>query len=157
RELVLSRTYQLDSKPKGEKVPPPDSFARMLEKPLSGEQLARSLLIATGNADRRGQAPEDDFEREVRRAVVNRFPDLFQAEYSASLQQATFVSNSPILDRLLQCREGNTLARLVAEDSARERIRMAFHFVLGREPDAEESSHCLAFLEARSAEAGARH
>jgi hypothetical protein len=156
RELVLSRTYQLDSRPRGEKAPPPDTFARMLEKPLSGEQLARSILIATGNA-RDGQAMENDAEREIRHAVVSRFPELFQTEYSASLQQATFVSNSPILDRLLQRREQNTTARLLAEDSEAERIRMTFRFVLGREPDVEEESRCLAFLQTRSVEAGTRH
>ena len=139
RELVLSRTYQLDSRPASEHVPRPEAFARMLEKPLSAEQLYRSILAALGDP---ADGKETEAQRELRRACVARFPDLFPVDYNASLQQATFLSNSPILEKLLKSREGSTIAQLLATPSAEERVRLAFSDVLGREPDKDELDRC---------------
>jgi len=44
RNIVLTRTYQLDSRPRGKSAPPPEAFARGLEKPLSAEQLYHHSL-----------------------------------------------------------------------------------------------------------------
>jgi hypothetical protein len=151
RELVLSRTYQLDSRPASEPVPRPEAFARMLEKPLSAEQLYRSILAALGDPT---DGTETETQRELRRACIARFPDLFPVEYNASLQQATFLSNSPILEKLLKSRESSTVARLLATPSAEERVRLAFSDVLGREPEKDELDRCRSFLEQHEAEAG---
>jgi hypothetical protein len=153
QQIVLSQAYQLDSTPAGERAPPPDGFARGPEKPLSGEQLYRSFRVATGY-EPDGDAANDQ-DAELRRAFVAQFPDLFPSQYSASLQQATFLSNSPLLDRLLQP-GGKTLARILAQSSTDGRVTIAFQAVLNRAPDAEELNRCRRFLEQHSPEQGAR-
>src|SRR6185369_12221552 len=53
------------ARPAKGKPAPPDSFARALDKPLSAEQLFRSLLVATGNQpDAEGQIA-GRYEKEI--------------------------------------------------------------------------------------------
>jgi hypothetical protein len=154
REIVLSQTYQLDSHPRGSKTPPPDAFARGPEKPLSAEQLYHSFLVATGN-----QAPGADDQKDhvaLRRAFVRQFPELFTIDYNATLQQATFLSNSPLIDGLLEPRNGNTMAQLLAQKTSEERVEVAYRAVLGRDPSADELSRCKTFLDGRPKQTGAK-
>src|SRR4029453_13422624 len=96
------------------KPAPPDSFARALDKPLSAEQLFRTLLVATGNqSDAEGKIAGRS-EQEIRRAFVAQFPDVFPAENNATLPQAMFFSNSPLFDQLLTPRGDNLTARLAS-------------------------------------------
>ena len=67
-----------------------------------------------------------------------------------------FLTNSPLLEELLQPREGNTLSRLLALPSVAERVGLGFRTVLGRAPNRDELARCQAFLEARPAHLGAR-
>lgn len=153
-EIILSRAYQLDSRPRGRLAPPPEAFARAIAKPLSGEQFYHSLLTVTGNPiDAEGKVAGRS-EGEVRRAFTARFPELFQTEYNASLQQATFLSNSPVLDDLLRSRPGNLTARLLALDSVETRVDQAFLAVYGRRPAADEAKQSGDFLRKRKSETG---
>ena len=155
RQIVRSEVYQLDSKPGGEKVPPANTFARGPEKPLCAEQLYHSFLVATGvDIDAQGNAVGDS-DGELRRAFASQFPDLFPSEYSASLQQATFLSNSPLLDKLLRA-DGKTLARILALGGAGDRVSATFELVLGRKPDREELAQCGDFLNRRAGDQGVR-
>jgi hypothetical protein len=154
RSIVLSRAYQLDSRPASKTAPPDDAFARALEKPLSAEQLLRSLLLATGNpVGKDGKVAGLD-EADLRRAFVRQFPDLFAPEYNATLQQAMFLSNSPLLDALLAPRDGNLAARLNALPDDRRRVIAAFQSVQGRSPEADELKAALAYLAAHPGEGG---
>lgn len=146
REIVLTSAYQLDSLPRGSQPPAPEAFAFGLEKPLSGEQIYRSLLVATGNQPGPDGKIGGREENEVRGAFVTRFPDLFPDNYSPSLQQAMFVSNSPILEDLLKGRPGNTPDKLSRLPSPEARIGLAFQSVLGRNPDRKELGECAEFL-----------
>ncbi|HXJ60940.1 MAG TPA: DUF1553 domain-containing protein [Verrucomicrobiae bacterium] len=158
RTLCNTKAYQLESrapapaaKPKSE---PAQSFARALDKPLSAEQLFRSLLVASGNAlDKDGRTAGFP-EKELRRAFVAQFPDLFPAEYNASLQQAMFLSNSRLMDQLVKPASANLAARLMASSDNDQRVREAFLTVYGRSPDREELRACAGYLTARSPEAG---
>ncbi len=156
REIVLSRTYQLDSGPA--KGPPasPDAFARGLEKPLSGEQIYRSFLIATGNKPGPDGKICGRSESEIRRAFTTRFPDLFPENYSPSLQQAMFISNSPILDDLLKPGGDNTAARVAGAKRREQSVELAFQAVLGRNPDSDERRRCAEFLRNRGPADGPR-
>jgi hypothetical protein len=146
RNLVLSQAYQLDSRPAPGKPPADEAFARAIEKPLSAEQLGRSLILATGpwKADGKSGSARDDAS--VRRALVRDFPNLFAPEYNATLQQALFLSNSPILEPLLQPQAGNLAERLSALPDDKARVKTAFQAVLGRSPDREELQASLAYL-----------
>ncbi len=154
RTIVLSRAYQLDSRPASKNAPPDDAFARALEKPLSAEQLLRSLLIATGNLVSKDGKVAGLAEADLRRAFVRQFPDLFTPEYNATLQQAMFLSNSPLLDALLAPRDGNLAAQLNTLPDDRRRVVAAFQSVQGRSPEADELKASLAYLTAHPGEGG---
>ena len=173
--LCNTRAYQLDSRtPRPAKAKPAvprhgsplpsdgrgargeGSFARALDKPLCAEQLFRSLLIATGNPPESGGKIAGRPEKEVRHAFVAQFPDVFPAEYNATLYQAMFLSNSPLFDHLLTPRGENLAARLPALRDAEARVREAFAAVFGREPERDEWRESTAYLAARSPEAGVK-
>jgi hypothetical protein len=158
--LCNTRAYQLDSRlPSSAKsrTASPDSFARALDKPLTAEQLYRSVVSASGNLpDKEGKIAGQS-EAQLRRAFVAQFPDLFAPEYNATLYQAMFLSNSPLFDPLIAPRGDNLAARLLAERGEKDRVRIAFRAVFGREADAEELRQCTSYLSARSPEAGVKH
>ena len=151
RAVVLSRTYQLQSFTGGQAPPAPELFAYALEKPLTAEQLYRSLLTATGNSEE-GADP-------LRQALIARFPELFESEYNATLQQAIFLSNSPLVDRLLKPNGKNLTSRLLELATSEERVRRVFLVVLGRSPEQAELTQACAYLDNRKdrAEAAVRH
>ena len=132
------------------------SFSRALDKPLSAEQLFRTLLVATGNPPDADGNIVGRSARELRRAFVAQFPDLFPAEYNATLQQAMFLANSPLFEHLLTPRGDNLAARLQALPEAGSRIRGAFTAVFGREPDRDELRECMSYLAARPPETGVK-
>ena len=159
RSLCRTKAYQLDSRSAAagkSKVPPTDAFARALDKPLSGEQLFQSVLVATGSQPDADGKIVGHPEKELRRAFVARFPDLFPAEYNATLFQAMFLANSPLFDQLLAPRAGNLAFALAALPGNKERVRQAFQAVLDREPERDELRECTGFLAARSPEAGVK-
>ena len=135
RGLVLSRAYAL-----GPAAAPPEAFAGSLERPLTGEQIARSWRIASG-------LPADDDT--LRRAAITALPDVLPVNYNATFQQAQFLTNSPALAELLKPGNGNTAERLAALSDAAAKAREAFAAVYGRAPDAEESASAEAFLTSR--------
>jgi hypothetical protein len=138
------------------KPAPPDSFARALDKPLSAEQLFRTLLVATGNQpDAEGKIAGRS-EKEISHAFIAQFPDMFPAEYNATLHQAMFLSNSPLFDQLLTPRDNNLAARLASLNDSEARVRAVFAAVFGREPERDELRECAAYLSARSSEAGVK-
>lgn len=151
KNIVLTRAYQLDTKPAGKVPPRPESFARAVEKPLSAEQLMHSVQVATGSK----VAATDGAELE--RAFVTAFPDIMPDTYNPSLQQALFLTNSPLVDRLLKPAPDSAVARLVALGSNPARVHTAFQLVLGRAPDKVEMQQCQAILAASPAEKGVRN
>src|SRR5262249_35200586 len=126
-------------------------FACGLEKPLTAEVLYRSLLTATGNWE--------DGADPLRQALIAKFPALFETEYNATLQQAVFLSNSPLVDRLLKPNGKNLTSRLLELPTSDEKVRRAFSVVLGRSPDQDELTQACAYLEDRQdrSEAAVRH
>ena len=59
------------------------------------------------------------------------------------LQQAMFLSNSPLLDAApLEPGGDNLAAKLMAESDLSLRVRHAYEHVLGRWPDEAESQSC---------------
>ena len=139
RGIVLSRVYGLAAQ--GDGSAPPEAFAGALERPLTGEQIARSWRVAAG-------LPADDDD--LRRAVIEALPDVLPKDYNAMFQQAQFLAGSPELAALLQPAPGNTVERLAEIAEPSSRVREAFLAVFGRWPDAEELSRAGDFLKAHS-------
>jgi len=154
RNVVLSRAYQLDSRPAGKVAPADEAFARALDKPVTAEQLYRSLLSATANPVTADGKVAGLTEEELRKAFVRQFPDLFVPDYNATLQQAMFLANSPLLEALVTSRDGNLSARLAALPDDPQRVKVAFHAVFGRAPDREELKTSLAYLKAHPGNGG---
>jgi hypothetical protein len=156
RNVVLSRAYQLDSRPAGKVAPADEAFARALDKPLTAEQLYRSLLSATANPVAADGKVAGLTEEELRKAFVRQFPDLFVPDYNATLQQAMFLANSPLLEPLLAPRDGNLSVKLASLPDNPQRVKAAFHSVFGREPDREELKTSSAYLATHPGEPGQR-
>ncbi len=157
RNLVLTKTYQRDSRklpvantrktPKNRQEPAiGESFTRALEKPLSAEQLFRSLILATGNNPGSDGKICQHSEAELRHAFVRQFPDLFAPEYNATLQQAMFLSNSTVFDRLLEPSNNNLAVRLATLPNPEAQVNAAFWTVFGRAPHADELQVSAEFL-----------
>jgi hypothetical protein len=141
--------YQLDSRPAGNVRPAPETFACGLEKPLSAEVLARSLLIAAGNEPlSKGDITGFDVAA-VQRAFAELFPEVFPAEPVSSLRQALFLSNNGAIESALASSSTNALSQLATLND-KERVRTLFRRVLGREPDRRELSRTVQYLRERS-------
>lgn len=140
RAIVLSHAYQLAAWT-GPNAPPPEAFAAAAEKPLTAEAIARSARIASGR-------PPDD--EALHRALVDRFPDVLPRVNRSTIQQAMFLANGDAIAALFKPAPDSAAARLAALPTAADRVRDAFRIALLRDPDAEELSHGIEFLNAHT-------
>ena len=90
----------------------------------------------------------------LQRSLVRDFPDLAAPEYNATLQQAMFLSNSPVLEPLLRPYPGNLAQRLEGLTDDRARVREAFRAILGRSPDRQELEAGVAHLRGHPGQGG---
>ncbi len=151
RDIVLSEVYQLDSKPSSATRPDPSVFAVALEKPLHAEVLFRSLMVATSRWP--STVETKVVVKAFRKLLLAQFPDLFPREYNASIQQAMFLSNNPILRDLLhptRDAQGLNLPSLLLNMPGQaERISMSFDAVFGRPPTHDEAAMFEGYLAKR--------
>jgi hypothetical protein len=165
RELALSQAYQRSSvPPAGARVGdlPPYAVARL--KPLSPEQLAWSLMQATGLTDSqrlalgKGATEANLYARLAGNAApfVTAFggPPGRAEGFDARVDQALFLANGPVVRSWLAPRPGNLTSRLAAlkGDALAEELYLS---VLTRRPDAEERQEVTDFLAARPADRNA--
>ncbi len=141
RAIVLSRPYQLEARRTG--VVRPELFAYGLEKPLTAEQLYRSLMIAT-------TGKTDTENGELQKALTEVFPDVFVDESVSTLRQAMFLTNNPIIQKLAEPTPGTTAERLLTLSDPAARVREAFRVAFARAPDAAELRAGTAYLTARA-------
>jgi hypothetical protein len=140
RAIVLSHGYQLAAWA-GPNAPPPDAFAGAAEKPLTAEAIARSARIASG------RSPDDD---NLRRALVDRFPDVLPRTPRSTIQQAMFLANGDAIAALFKPVPDTAATRFAALQTPADRVREAFRLTLLRDPDADELAHGVAFLQAHA-------
>lgn len=157
RGIVLSHAYALG--PASGSAPPADLFAAALERPLTGEQIARSWSIAVG------REKTDD---RLRRAVSAAIPEVAPREYLATFQQAQFLTYSAEFAQLLASVTNPPASQSFssalppeaaghAEADATAEATRWFRATLGRAPDRGETERLGAFLkEHADAEAGRR-
>ncbi len=179
RELALSRTYQRSSfviSPPGDSSQEqqdrlkaelrPDNYIVALEKPLSSEQLFRSVLQATGQFDvavpaqptpatttteskpentvaeksAKPQSPESRFDP-IKQKFLKAFanpPMEPEGDFAPSLRAALFLMNDADLLKLLDSQPGNLLARLQTLDSPEKIAEELYVSVLSRFPSQDE-------------------
>jgi hypothetical protein len=163
RELALSQTYQRSSEqPSGGKEAEPASYTVALLKPLTPEQLAMSLMQATGLTDAERQALGKNATEAALYARLSGnvapFVRTFGGaagkaeEFDARLEQALFLANGPTVRGWLSPRPGNLTDRLMKLTSADAIADELYLSVYTRSPSAEERKDVADFLASRSAD-----
>jgi hypothetical protein len=163
RELALSQMYQRSSEqPSGGKEAMPTSYTVALLKPLTPEQLAMSLMQATGLTDAERQAlGKNATEAALYARLAGNIAPFVRTfggaagkaeEFDARLEQALFLSNGPAVRGWLSPRPGNLTDRLTKLTSADAIAEELYLSVFTRLPSAEERKDVADFLASRSAD-----
>jgi hypothetical protein len=162
RELALSQTYQRSSEQKAsrERERPEASYTVALLKPLTPEQLAASLMQATGLTDAERQAlGKKSTEAALHARLSGPAAPLVKAfagppgqaqEFDARLDQALFLANGPTVRGWLTPRAGNLIDRLSRLNNTDALAEELFLSVFTRLPDAEERKEAARFLASRA-------
>jgi hypothetical protein len=162
RELALTRTYQRSSElPAGIKEVPPETFAVANLKPLTPEQLAWSLMQATGLTDVERRALGKNARETTLHARlagnVTPFVTTFGSQaghpegesFEATLDQALFVDNGALVRGWLAPRPGNLADRLLHLQDGKSLAEELYLSVLTRLPVAEERQEAARYLKGR--------
>ena len=138
RQITRSQAYQLDSRPADQTANPPldHLFARSLDKPLSAEVLARSIRTSLGHDPSRDQ--------ELRSRFTKLFPDLFEENYSPTVQQTMFLTNDRFFDQLIA--DSPLLKELLQIESPDDLVTIIFQRILTRLPDEVEKSRAMNYV-----------
>jgi hypothetical protein len=167
RKIVLSPAYARSSvRPDGL---PDDggaalrAFAQARVRPLSPEQLFRSLLTATGADQMVRRRNQDKGDRQIERALREyrfTFEDDEMADadtFDGSMPQALLLLNGEVTNGGARAGEDGVLDTILrsSRDPA-ERLREMFLAVYGRPPTAQEGRWLLPALGEASASAGGR-
>jgi hypothetical protein len=142
RAIVSSDAYRLASR-RPEDVDDPATFAYYLERSLTGEQLARSTMIALFGDVRDDQGVNAVFRQQ--------FPDLLPDQQVANIRESLFLSNGQKMQDLLAASNQPThlIPRLAQMDSAQEQVNLLFEVMFARVPDAEENAVVKSYLSKR--------
>lgn len=171
REIALSRAYQRSgTAPEG--VDPesvkPESYRVANARGLSAEQLAWSLMRATGTLERiqaapvpkegkfthkdyiNGRVPPPDNLRDVMTLFAATFGSPAgedEVEFTPSMGQALFLMNERLILSWLDPRGGGLTARLEKEGSPARVAEELYLAVLSRVPDGEEKAIVVEYLQ----------
>mgnify|MGYP002847893518 CR=1 FL=1 len=172
REILLSRTYQRSSRlPAATPANAPireDRFRVALPRPLSPEQLAWSLMVATGNHKRMlvAKAPEDEpfdaynyINGRVERlpATIGETMELFSwmvgnppgedpDDFNPAMGHALFLMNERLVLDWLKPRDNSLMGRVVAIPDDATAVSEIYLQVLARPPTDPESASAVGFL-----------
>ncbi len=153
RAIVLSKTYQRSSiLPAGAEDLPADRFAVAALKPLSPEQLAWSVLEATGQIEIQRQALGDKAPeaavykklagniRAFARTFGNPAGQPVGDGFEATLEQTLFLKHGPAIRNWLKPRKYSLTGRLRQLDTPAAIAEELFLAVLTRKPTPDEQS-----------------
>jgi len=172
REIALSKAYARSSAaPQGEEVRgiPPASYRVANLKPLSGEQVGRSIARAVGHLDTLAKAAEeldkdfvivDFFRGKAKHApltlknVVDVFAKTFgnpagepEVEFAPSVSHSLFLMNERMVLDWLKPVPGNLASRLIAKTTAQDVAEELYLSVLTRMPTKDEAAEVATYLE----------
>ncbi len=139
KAIVNTQTYQLDSrKPAG--VEDPSLFAWALEKPLTAEQLSRSIQISFRNRFENNHPLLTDLR--------SKLPDVMPENIVTNISDALYLTNNQQLTKFIaeSAAEPNLLGRvsqLDDHDQAAKDLVLAF---FGRLPDESELNELRSYL-----------
>jgi hypothetical protein len=150
RTIVLSRAYQLSSRPPGDRDDEAErraaeaAFARASIRPLSAEQLFDSLLVATGLEDVQDRAFAKAIQQRERKALKEYefvFADDEMASsdaFTGNVPQALLLLNGALTNQAVVARKGSALAEVLALRDADARIEALWRTAYARDPSLEE-------------------
>lgn len=143
RSFAMSDAYQLQSR-RPDSVNDPATFAWYLERPLTGEQLARSIQLIARD---RFQA-DSELTKQFRQQISDVLPD----ETIVGVDDTLFLSNGSGLNEYLMrsLDDGGLLRRIRMLESHEIQVRELFQAVYAREPTSDETAAVVAYLEKRS-------
>ncbi len=161
--MASTRAYGLSSRwPHEGETPSPRLFAAARLRPLSQQQLAFSLLLATGNAQ--FESPSDVQSRVERYVGVSGIRRIEQyltiegraneiaksldpraPEFQSSAGEALFMSNNEAIDSLVGGEHG-LAARLTTVEDSNEVVTRAIRQIYGRLPEDDELKQLSAWL-----------
>jgi hypothetical protein len=159
RDIALSQTYQRSSElPKGGKELAENSFALALLKPLSPEQMAWSMMQATGllDSERKAQGKKPNEQALFAKLANNEAPfvALFGSQagepadlgFQATLDQTLFLANGALVRGWLAPRPGNLMDRLNKIKDGGPLAEELYLSVLTRYPTTEEQKEVADYL-----------
>jgi Protein of unknown function (DUF1549)/Protein of unknown function (DUF1553) len=161
REVALSETYQRSSVvPAGGQETKAETFAVAALKPLSPEQLAWSLMQATGfsDAERLAQGAKPNEQALATKLAAAAAPVaaafIGQAgqpeEFQATLDQVLFLANGNLLRTWMTLRAGNLADRLGKLEQPEAVAEELYLSTLTRLPSAEERREVAEYLQKRA-------
>jgi hypothetical protein len=160
--IVLSRPYQLASThDSAGEIPGPEHFAIAALRPLSPQQYAMSVLIATGEEvpqglERKSAAEWSRKVEEQARSLAAPL-DVRSDNFQSSVGEALFMSNNAEIQALAMPQGQNLAARLAAMQDPAKLVETALWTVHSRPADADELEHLVQWTnergESRRAEA----
>jgi hypothetical protein len=162
--LVSTRAYQLSSRwEQDSPAPQSELFAAAALRPLTPQQLAFSLVLATGNGK---LAEPDEVQSRVERyagvaglarieqylTIEKRASGLLASldsrrrDYQTSVAEALFLSNNPAPWGLISGGEDRFATQLAEIPDRRQLVAAAIRTILSREPGAEELNRLSEWL-----------
>jgi hypothetical protein len=142
RRITASRTYQLSSKPPAG-VQDPSTFAWSIERPLTAEQLVRSMHVA--------MFQQVDHDLPLLSDLRDRIPEVLPETITTDISDALFLTNNPKMHHMLV--EASKLEGLVSQLAQNADPKLAvehlFLSALGRRPSQEEIETVLDFVQRR--------
>jgi hypothetical protein len=141
--LARLEAYQLSSL-QPQAVTDPSTFSWYLERPLTGEQLARSIHLIV-----RGVTNNDDG---IVGLFRQQFPEVLPDQNVVAVSDTLFLSNSIGFDQFLResTQVGHLVPRLLQMKDNSARINALCQFVFGRPPSDDEQRILFTYLEQRS-------
>ncbi len=155
--IVSSRVYQLSGKlPSGGKPAGERDFSQAPLRSLSPQQLAVSLILATGDGglDRAKDAKEREslarnLDRDAGRLTRAKLLDPRSDRYQTSTGEALYLSNHPDVQQLVTPTKSNLVGRLAALTDTKEIVDTAVWTLLSRAPEAEERDYLAKWIESK--------
>jgi hypothetical protein len=143
RTIALSDAYRRSSV-RPENVDDPATFAWYLERPLTAEQLARSIQQAL----RDGFRNDDVLVKQLRQQFTHVMPD----QYVSTVKDTLYMTNNPHLNEFIHqsAKEDGILSRMLDMESHDQQIDLAFKTILGRDATESESMEIKKYLDRRS-------
>jgi hypothetical protein len=144
RGILASRPYQLDShRPAG--AEDPSRFAWALERPLTAEQLGRSLQIALFQRADKDHACIGDLR--------DRMPEVLPETVVTDVGDALFLTNNPNVQQMIfeASKQDGLVGKLALGEDTAAAVNEMFLAILGRSAEPSELDTVHEFVQARLA------